>query len=383
MKYKWVILATFWFMIFSYGANWFAVAPLLHDIESSFNIGHALSHLLLSIIGLFVVFFAWPAGRLADKKGLKVASLVGAVFMAAGFGARAIFWNSYISLLTTTMIAGIGLAWLLVALAPIMIGWFKEKSSLAVGISSSGLFLGFSFGSVASPYLYSQGGFQSVFTFFGILAVLAFIIWAIAGKDAKKLKKKKEIKFSEGLKQVLSSKNAWIYPMIGFFIVGATLAASALIPSLPSVSTLGLKEKGYMISIMLLGAAIGAFVFPHIASKYGIKKTSVIVSLLAFISWLLFYLNMPFFALMTISFIFGIFLQASWPIALHSQETEKGVTAENEGIAASLYISISNIGGATLPVITGWLENNINLAYISVAIYVLLFLIAWVAVRRR
>jgi len=133
---------------------------------------------------------------------------------------------------------------------------------------------------------------------------------------------------------------------------------------------------------MLLGAAIGAFSIPHLASKYGVKKTSVAVSLLALLSWLLFYLDMPFFALMLVSFIFGVFLQASWPIALHSQETEKGVTAENAGIAASLYISISNIGGAVLPVITGWLENDINLAYMSIAVYVALFLIAWIAVRR-
>jgi hypothetical protein len=33
-----------------------------------------------------------------------------------------------------------------------------------------------------------------------------------------------------------------------------------------------------------------------------------------------------------------------------SQETEEGVTDANVGIAASLYISISNIGAAVLPV---------------------------------
>ncbi|MCD6513156.1 MAG: MFS transporter [Thermoplasmata archaeon] len=379
MKYKWVILATFWFMIFSYGANWFAVAPLLHDIETTFGIDHASSHLLLSIIGLFVVFFAWPAGSLADRKGLKITSTIGAAFMALGFGARAIFWNGYLPILITTMIAGIGLAWLLVALAPTMIEWFGKRSSLAVGIASSGLFLGFSFGSVTSPYLYRQGGLETVFIFFGILAVIAFIIWLVAGKDAKKTGKKKAKKFSEGLKEVLASKNAWIYPIIGFFIVGATLAASALMPRMHAFGDI---EKGYIISIMLLGAAIGAFSIPHLASKYGVKKTSVAVSLLALLSWLLFYLDMPFFALMLVSFIFGVFLQASWPIALHSQETEKGVTAENAGIAASLYISISNIGGAVLPVITGWLENDINLAYMSIAVYVALFLIAWIAVRR-
>jgi hypothetical protein len=52
-----------------------------------------------------------------------------------------------------------------------------------------------------------------------------------------------------------------------------------------------------------------------------------------------------------VAFLFGACFQASWPLALYSQETEKGVTEANVGIAASLYISVSNIGAAVLPVI--------------------------------
>ena len=60
------------------------------------------------------------------------------------------------------------------------------------------------------------------------------------------------------------------------------------------------------------------------------------------ITWLL---------LVFVAFLFGACFQASWPLALYSQETEKGVTEANVGIAASLYISVSNIGAAVLPVI--------------------------------
>ncbi|KAA0005745.1 MAG: MFS transporter [Thermoplasmata archaeon] len=378
MKYKWVVMAAFWLLIFSYGANWFSVAPILHEIESKYNVGHTYSHLLLSVIGLFVVFFAWPAGHLVDKKGAKASALVGSIFMFIGFGSRAFLLQSYWELLTATIIAGFGLAWILVALAPMMIQWFEEKASLAIGITSSGLFLGFSFGSAASPYIFDQYGFDAVFKFFALLSFIAFLIWAIAGKDRRKIESRR-ISFKEGIKQIMASKNALLYPLIGFFIVGATLSASALMPSMHEFSDI---QRGVIISVMLLGCAIGAFSFPYIAAKHGIKKIASSVAILAFLLWIAFYYIHSYAALLAISFLFGVFLQAGWPIALHSQETEKGVTKENEGIASSLFISISNVGGAVLPVLTGYLEKSIAMAFAGIAAYILACFILWLAVRK-
>ena len=384
MKYKWVVMAAFWLLIFSYGANWFSVAPILDKIEIKYlqqyskEMQHVLSHLLLSIIGLFVVFFAWPAGNVVDKKGAKISALIGSIFMFIGFGSRAFLLQSYWSILAATIVAGFGLAWILVALAPMMIQWFEEKASLAIGITSSGLFLGFSFGSVVSPHIFDKYGLDGVFEFFALFSFISFLIWIVAGKDKKKLESRRT-SFKEGIKQIMASKNALIYPFIGFFIVGATLSASALMPSLHNFDKF---EKGNIISVMLLGCAIGAFSFPYIAAKYGIKKIASGVAILALLLWIAFYFISPYTLLLLISFLFGVFLQAGWPIALHSQETEKGVTKENEGIAASLFISLSNVGGAVLPVLTGYLERNMDIAFAGIAVYIIACFILWIAIRR-
>lgn len=379
MKYKWIVLIAFWFLIFSYGANWFAVAPLLGTLEEKYAIGHAYSHLLLSIIGLFVVFFAWPAGHLVDKKGAKFSALVGSIFMFLGFGSRAFLWHNYAEILIATTIAGIGLAWILVALAPEMIQWFDKKASFAIGIVSSGLFLGFSSGSLLSSYLNHEYGLKHAFQFFAILSFIAFLIWWIAGKDKEKVITMK-IGFKEGIKQIMQSKNALIYPMIGFFIVGSTLSASALMPTMHSFGDI---EKGLVISVMLFGAAIGAFSFPYIAYKYGVKKIALSVIALSILLWLAFYYASSYSLLLLISFLFGVFIEAGWPIALHSQEVEPGVTKENEGIASSLYISISNVGGATLPVLIGYIEKSVKFAFIGITIYLILCLLLWAIIRRK
>lgn len=371
-------MASLWLVVFSYGANWFAVAPILHEIEIKYNIGHTYSHLLLSIIGLFVVIFAWPAGHIVDKKGPKFSTFIGSLFMVAGYGLRAFLTQSYTEILLATIIAGFGLAWILVALAPMMIQWFEKKSSLAIGITSSGLFLGFSFGSVIAPYLLKHYGFDSIFKFFAIIALISFIVWTVAGKDRKKLRERK-IGFMEGIKQIMVSRNALFYPLIGFLIVGATLSASALMPSLHHFSSI---ENGIIISVMLFGCAMGALFFPYIAHRHGVKLVASLVALLAILLWLTFYYISSYIFLIIISFLFGVFLQAGWPIALHSQETEEGVNEENEGIAASLFMSISNVGGAVLPVLTGYLEKNISWAFASVSIYLILCLLIWLSIRK-
>jgi len=358
--YRWAVVGVFWFVIFAYGANWFALSPMLKTFEGSFNIPSWQSHLLLSLIGMFVIFFAWPAGTLIDRRGPKISISIGACFMALGFGLRPWLLNSFYMVLLSSIIAGIGLAWILVALAPQMLRWFPHKqASLPVGIAASGLFIGFGTGSLLMPLIPNPAGAYpgyNGFLIFGILAFIALLLWLMLAKDHPETPPEErttveKIKFSEGMKRVFTSKNAYVYPFIGFFIVGITLVISAFLHQLyPG------QNGGYIAGLLLYGCAVGAFCAPFVAKKIGLKKVTISVVFGAIIFWLIvFYLNnyndASWLLIVPIAFLFGVFFQASWPLALYSQETENGVTESNVGIAASLYISVSNIGAAVLPVI--------------------------------
>ena len=386
-RFAWVVVAVFWFLIFSYGANWFAVAPLLKDLEEIYDIGGGESHLLLSIIGLFVVLFAWPAGRVVDKKGPRASVLVGSLLMVIGFGGRVWLNGSYLEILLATSIAGLGLAWLLVALAPQMIQWFREKASLAIGIVSSGLFIGFGTASFLSPYIKSLYGVNAVYKLFAILSLISFLLYLCLGRDREKVEKESP-RLGEAFRGVFSTRNAFVYPLIGFLIVGSTLSASALIPKMVIGSGFSEVWAGTITSAMLFGSALGAFAFPYVASRYGVKRSSLIVAILATILWIMFGFSSTLLLYILIAFLFGVFLQASWPVALHCQETEEGVNDRNVGIAASAYISISNIGGALLPVIVGSVVGrgsgaSLWNAYLVILIYLIVFTVLWGIVRRR
>ena len=390
--YRWAVVGIFWFVIFAYGANWFALSPMLKTFEGSFSIPSWQSHLLLSLIGMFVIFFAWPAGTLIDRKGPKISISIGALFMAIGFGLRPWMLDSFLKLLLSSVIAGIGLAWILVAMAPQMLRWFPHKhASLPVGIAASGLFIGFGTGSLLMPLIPNPAdalpGYNG-FLIFGILAVIAFFLWLMIAKDHPATPPEERIKiekmrFAEGMKNVFRSKNAFVYPLIGFFIVGITLVISAFLHQLyPG------QNGGYVAGLLLYGCAIGAFFAPFLAKKVGLKKVTLAVVIGAVIFWIILFLlnysyHVSWMLMIPVAFLFGVCFQASWPLALYSQETEEGVTDSNVGIAASLYVSISNIGAAVLPVIFPLLFKDVLQNFIAILIGLIICVLLWGVVKRK
>ena len=390
--YRWAVVGIFWFVIFAYGANWFALSPMLKTFEGSFSIPSWQSHLLLSLIGMFVIFFAWPAGTLIDRKGPKISISIGALFMAIGFGLRPWMLDSFLKLLLSSVIAGIGLAWILVAMAPQMLRWFPHKhASLPVGIAASGLFIGFGTGSLLMPLIPNPAdvlpGYNG-FLIFGILAVIAFFLWLMIAKDHPATPPEERIKiekmrFAEGMKNVFRSKNAFVYPLIGFFIVGITLVISAFLHQLyPG------QNGGYVAGLLLYGCAIGAFFAPFLAKKVGLKKVTLAVVIGAVIFWIILFLlnysyHVSWLLMIPVAFLFGVCFQASWPLALYSQETEEGVTDSNVGIAASLYVSISNIGAAVLPVIFPLLFKDVLQNFIAILIGLIICVLLWGVVKRK
>jgi MFS family permease len=391
-RYRWAVVGIFWLVIFAYGANWFALSPMLKTFEGSFNIPSWQSHLLLSLIGMFVIFFAWPAGTLIDRRGPKISISIGALFMALGFGLRPWLLDSFVNMLLSSIIAGIGLAWILVALAPQMLRWFPQKhASLPVGIAASGLFIGFGTGSLVMPLIPDSAGTApgyNGFLMFGLLAVITFFLWLVIAKDhpatpPEERVKVEKMRFAEGMKHVFHSKNAYIYPFIGFFIVGITLVISAFLHQLyPG------QDGGYIAGLLLYGCAIGAFGAPFVAKKIGLKKVTVSVVIGAIIFWMIVFLlnysyNASWLLIIPIAFLFGVCFQASWPLALYSQETEEGVTESNVGIAASLYVSISNIGAAVLPVIFPLLFQDVVQNFIAILVSLIICVLLWLLVKRK
>jgi MFS family permease len=274
-----------------------------------------------------------------------------------------------------------------------MLRWFPQKSaSLPVGIASSGLFIGFGTGSLLMSFfvptsIQTTADMFNGFLIFGILAIVAFLVWIAVGKDHPRIspeerRKVEKMKLGEGLKHTLNSRNAYAYPIIGFFIGGITLVTSAFLNQLyPG------NEGGYVSGLLLYGCAIGAFVAPFIAKRIGLKKVAQSTIVGAIFFWLVMFAfnscGISWLLIISVAFLFGVCLQTSWPLALYSQETEEGVSEANAGIAASLYISISNIGAAVLPVLFPLLFKTNLSNFVAILVGLILCTAPWGIVKRK
>jgi MFS family permease len=153
------------------------------------------------------------------------------------------------------------------------------------------------------------------------------------------------------------------------------------------------KQGGYIAGFLLYGCALGAFAAPFAAKKYGIKKITLSVIGGAIILWLIMFFlfysisydvtAISWVFIVIIAFLFGVCFQASWPLALYSQETEEGVNEGNVGVAASLYISISNIGAAVLPVVFPILFPDNFTHFIGIFVGLLICFLIWCVVKKK
>lgn len=392
-RYRWVIVGASWLILFAFGANWLALAPMLTVFQTLFSIQVWQSNLLISLIGIFVILLAWPAGELIEKHGPKLSTSIEGFFMALGFGLRSFLLGSFPTLLLSSVVSGLGLAWILVALGPQLLLWFpKTDASLATGIAASGLFMGFGTGALAMPKLVptqiqTTYDMFNGFLVFGILAIAAFFIWLLAARDhpPKPPEARIEVprmKFHEGIKHVFDSRNGYIYPIIGFFVVGMTVFNPAFLNRLyPG------QEGGYIAGFLLYGCAGGAFIMPFREKIVGLKRVTIVTMLVAIACWLTIGVSnsyeVSWLFLIPVAFLFGLCLNASWPLALYCQETEAGVSAANVGIATSVYTSVSNMGPAVLPVLFPLVFKTNALNFIAVLGALVLCVALWASIKRK
>jgi len=139
--------------------------------------------------------------------------------------------------------------------------------------------------------------------------------------------------------------------------------------------------------MLLYGCALGAFIAPFATKKIRIKTVSLVVLAGTLVFWVLLYalftVNISWLLLVLVAFLFGFCLQASWPLALYCQETEQGVSQANIGVSASLYISVSNIGAALLPVLFPLLFPAQLSTVVAVLAGLIITFVLWAVIKRK
>jgi len=150
------------------------VAPL----EKEFHWKRAETSMVFTIaVAVFAISFI-VAGRLQDKLGPFIISLIGAVLVSVGFFACSYADSMTKFFLFFGVLGGLGNGFGYATPIPVMSKWFPDKRGLAVGLAVGGYGAGSAiFGPLAASYLIPHHGWRTTFQVLGGL----FFIMTVFG----------------------------------------------------------------------------------------------------------------------------------------------------------------------------------------------------------
>lgn len=223
----WAVLAVTYFASFMAPMAQFKVPPLAGQIIPFFQMDGAMFGMLMSSLAIIGVILAFPAAFICRGIGLKATMLVSVACLCAG-SLLGFATDNLGVLIVSRMIEGIGIGLVGVAAPTCITIWFPEnRRGLALGIWTTWVPVGIILMFNTAPSIAAAWGFKSVFLIVGVLAAVAFVLFALVfrlpeGEDG-------DItaggSFIDGFR-FLKNRNIWLLGIVFFCFCATSLGVT-------------------------------------------------------------------------------------------------------------------------------------------------------------
>lgn len=359
---RWILwsLAVF-FYLYEY---FLRVSPsvMVPEIMQSFKV-QAVEVGALSAAYLYAyALMQLPVGMMMDRFGARKLLSTAALICAAGcafYGLAPSFWF----LIIGRILLGVGSAFAFIGMVYICSHWFeRNKIATLIAIGNSFGMIGAIAGEGPLAISVLKFGWRSPMVILGIIGILLAIVMIFTLRSDKNSKVEKEdkkkrntVSVFENLKSVASNPQSWLIGIGTFLIYSTTTAFAALwgVPFLQTNYGMGKDAASFAISMIFVGWIVGGPIIGKISDKIQKRRILLIISSLlgaALMSLLIYYSNLPVFALYAVLLLIGIFSSAEnlcyCLVIEHNEEKAKGV-------ASSFINFILFLGAAGIPIIVG------------------------------
>ena len=320
---SWIILSLAIAFYFSGFFHRMVTAVMADQLMIDFNIGAAA-------LGNFSSFYYYsyaavqiPTGIIADHWGPRKLLTCGTLLSSLG----AILFASASTIFTANLGrliigASMGVAW--VSILKLTTRWFKPKSfTVVTGIALGLGILGAITAGVPLRILMNYFGWRAIITGVGIVTfLLSIAIWTFLRDDPAQ---KGYDRFDDGilfsipdsgtsflkdLLKVFRYKNTWILTVIPATIIGPLLTFTGLwgVPYLSTHYQMTPVKSAALISILLIGCALGGPILGVLSERIGRRKPIIFLALcLSLFAWvpILYMKNIPTGLIMILFIIIG------------------------------------------------------------------------------
>jgi len=336
--YRWAVLGAFMLALAFNQLMWITFAPITSAAAAYYHVTDLSIGLLSMCFMIAYLVVSIPASWVIDTYGFRVAVSFGAV-MTGVFGLmRGLVGPNY----TLVMIAQIGIAigqpFVLNSVTKVAARWFPlGERATAAGMGSLATYLGILVGLAVTPFIALSAGISTMLLIYGVGAVIAMIIFLIAGREYPPTPPcppgmdERALMF-DGLKQILKKRDFLVLMAIFFIGLGIFNGVTTWIEDILRPRGFSATQAGIAGGLMILGGVVGALVVPALSDHYRRRVPFIIIALVGAVPGLIgvAYAN-AYLALLASSFILGFFLLSAGPIGFQygaeiGQPTPEGTT---------------------------------------------------------
>ncbi len=353
-RWKMLALLSLGFVVMT--LNWFDIAPAFPTITADFHTNISRTAFLISLFLLGYGIAHVPGGMLATRIGMKRTLVIGLTLEGLAGIASGLCQN-YLELATVRVVAGVGASiFIAVAFGAVSV-WFEHReTTLALGVAGGAAFsVGAAIGLYLWSYLDAAVGWRTALPIGGALGLVVAAVTALAFHTPAHARTLGGVAITvAGLRESLANRQLWIYGVALLGAYGAYFTASQLL-------------AGYAVAVRhlptgwasLLGATIGLAGIPGsliggaVTDRWQATRAVVIAPLLLMGVGLALIPVVPVGMLWVIAILFGaleIFAFAAWSSV---PARVARIRHENIGTAIGLMLTITAVGGFTVPAIFG------------------------------
>src|SRR3989440_10672893 len=310
--YAWARLAISLTLMTISGCSMYAVVVVLPAVQAEFGVARAAASLRCSLTMIGFGVGGLFMGRLADRFGVMVRLLIGALSLGLGFAAAGMAGNIWTFSLAHGVLIGVfGSSAMFAPLIADTSLWFTRRRGIAVAICASGHWPA---GAVWPPVVHplvAVHGWRSTYEGIGLFCVVALSFWALF------LRRRPPVVATDAaLSAAAASPRPFgLPPAVAQSLLCVAGLACCVAMSMPQVHIVaycgdlgyGVARGAEMLSVMLGFGIVSRLLSGVICDRIGGLRTLLLGSALQGVALLLF---LPFdglVSLFVISALFGLF----------------------------------------------------------------------------
>jgi MFS family permease len=352
-RYAWIRLAASLALATVAGVGLWAPVVALPVLQKEFGIDRAAASLPYTLIMIGFGLGGLFMGRLADRFGVLVPIVMGAICIGVGFVVSTLVPGYWGIILTQAILVGFfGVAASFAPLVADISLWFQKRRGIAVAIVACGNYLAGALWSPLLAYSIDEFGWRNVYFFVGLLTPLLMLPLSLVLRPRASLEERP----SAAAKETSGTGT----PMLQAMLVLAGLACCVAM-SMPQVHiTAYCGDLGYgsaaganMLSLMLGFGVVSRLVSGLLADKIGGVGTLIIGSMLQCLALILY---IPFDGLASLYLVSALFgLSQGGIVPSYALIVRDNFPAREAGLRISMVLTATVLGMA----LGGWLSGEI------------------------